>query len=43
MNSKMVDGERWLGLFAQRLAKDKWIVCRLFPQYSDMGCHAGRA
>ena len=35
--------ERWPGLSAQGLATDKWIVCRLFPRFADMGGHAGRA
>jgi hypothetical protein len=35
--------EKWLGLFAQGSATDKWIACRLFPQSADMGCHAGSA
>jgi hypothetical protein len=34
--------ERWLGLFEQRLAKDKWIVCR-FRCSAEMGRLAGRA
>jgi len=35
--------ERWLGLSAQGLATDKWIVCRVLPRIADMGRHAGRA
>jgi len=34
--------EKWLGLFEQRLAKDKWIVCR-FRCFAEMGRLAGRA
>ncbi len=34
--------ERWLGLFEQRLAKDKWNVCR-FRCSAEMGRLAGRA
>ena len=34
--------EKWLGLFEQRLAKDKWNVCR-FRCSAEMGRLAGRA
>ena len=28
---EIIEVERWLGLFAQGSATDKWIVCRLLP------------
>ena len=43
MSVYLKDKERWLGLSAQGLATDKWIVCRLLPRFADMGRHAGRA
>ena len=41
--NELTFGERWPGLSAQRLATDKWIVCRLLSRIADMGRHAGRA
>jgi hypothetical protein len=42
LQAPMFDCQRWLGLFEQRLAKDKWNVCR-FRCSAEMGRLAGRA